>query len=616
MDVSDNKASAKNTLGSRIVMLVIAAGLLLPLCFNWSQFAPYNLQGGASWIASSILLVLTLVFLWVNRRKQWLCLPESKHMFAFIGICVLLTLLTVPHIFTEPELFFQGFSLLVVFIVVLWFALRRYSLIISVPFLVIAMFETGAYYRYKTLFNSMVLAEAIECSKEELLAYATVTNIGLLVIGILVVTGILYALCRVMGAMSKRSIAGVMLALVVSVYILYPFVPISCTSFSQLGVIGTFQRTKRMFKDIKRASNAVTAHLDSLPSPADKPSTLTTLKGNEGCVIVFHIGESVRADRCGFNGYERNTTPNLSANPRLINWKRCVASTPTTVTCLSVLMTNARRDTEDISEGNQEMHATCGSVMDLFKANGFAVQSFFGALSRQSLRADKVLRMLTSATEARHYTNNDVMETVEQVKQCLQKTGNKNVFLFINNEGSHSPFYMYDQKNPPFTPALQVLYPSPRYEADVRNAYDNTVHYNDAFVHRVLQQLAGRPYVYVYVSDHGEYLGDYEGIWGRARATAERDFFFRTQGGAGVSAFAVASPEYEKLNPQFAQAVAAMKNSQRLTIGHEHFFHTLLGLVGMQTPYYNAELDLCSPEVKPYTGPEPEDWPEHLKNDK
>lgn len=565
--------------GSLLIMLVLAACLMLPLCFNWDQFAPYNLQGGASWIGSSVLLVLTVIFLWLNRRKKWLCLPSVKQLAALMGICVLMTLITAPHVIIEPEMSFHCLAIMSALVCLLWLLMRRYCLIILVPFMLVGMFEAGAYYRFKVLFNSMLLAESIECSKEELMTYITAENISLLIVGLAIVVGVLYVLCRVMSSMSKRSIVGTLLALVVSVYLLYPFVPNSCTSFSQLGVIGTYKRTNRMFKDIKRASNAVTSYLEQLPSPASNSSSLPSMKGNEGCVIVFHIGESVRADRCGFNGVDRDTTPHLSANTHLISWRRCVAAAPTTVNSLVVLLTDARRDIVDITNDNQEMKATCGSVMDLFKANGFAVHCFFGALSRQSLRADRVLRMLTSSTESRHYTNDDVMETVEQVKQCLQKTGNKNVFMLINNEGSHSPFYMYDHNNPPFTPSLHVLNPSSHYKAEVCNAYDNTVHYTDLFVHRVLKQLEGRPYVYVYVSDHGEYLGDYNGTWGRGRATTERDFFFRSQG-AGVCAFAIASPEYERLNPQFAQAVEALKKSRRLTIGHEHFFHTLLGLVG------------------------------------
>ncbi|MBQ2379181.1 MAG: sulfatase-like hydrolase/transferase [Akkermansia sp.] len=616
MDVNDNKENGGKNTGSKLLVLLIALGMMMPMFCNWEQYVPTNLQGGASWVASGLLLVLMCAFVWVNRRKQWLCLPPTRQLLPFVGVCIVLTLVTSPHIMLSPSAFCHCLVILVLVVTSLWLLMRRYSLILLAPIMLVGMFETGAHFRFKILLNSMLLAEALECSKDELMTYVTVTNISMLIAGVAFVAGVLYLLCRVITPMSKRSLGGLLLAMAALLYMMFPMLTDTYTNISHLGTFGTCKRSFRMFRDIKRASGAVGEYIESLPSPAEKPSEMPLLKDDDGCVIVFHIGESVRADRCGFNGYERDTTPNLSANPRLINWERCVASGHTTVNCLAALLTDARRDLDDINESNQEMKATCGSVMDLFKANGFAVHSFYGAFNRQSMRADKVLRMLTSASDERHYTNNDVMETVEQVKRCLQKTGNKNVFMFINNEGSHTHFYMYDQKNPPFTPSLHVVNTSPRYGDAIRNAYDNTIHYTDKFVHRVLEQLKGRPYVYVYVSDHGEYIGDYNGTWGRGKAISERSFFFSTQGGSGVSAFAVASPEYEQLNPQFAQAVAQLKESRRMTIGHEHFFHTLLGLVGMKTPYYNAELDLCSPEAKPYTGPEPEDWPDYLSPDK
>lgn len=42
-----------------------------------------------------------------------------------------------------------------------------------------------------------------------------------------------------------------------------------------------------------------------------------------------------------------------------------------------------------------------------------------------------------------------------------------------------------------------------------------------------------------------------------------------------------------------------------MSIGQEHIFHTLLGIFGIQTPYYDEELDLSSDKAKPYTGPHP-----------
>lgn len=598
--------------GTLILLGVYVASLLVPLCVGIDQYSFTNLPGGASWWGSLGVLILGVVLLMINRKKHWLCLPPAKPLAALLGICLLLTILTAPHVAIEPEITFHCFAFLLALCCLAWLLLRKFCVIILLPLLLLGIFETGAYYSYKVLYNSVILAEALECSKTELLTYVTVTNITLLIAAFALIGGLLYLLCRVLGSMSKRSVAGLLVFVAASVYLLLPFVPYTCSSFSQVGFAGTYKRVNRMFKDLKRAKNSTTSMLANLPSPADKPSSIPALSGEDGCVVVFHIGESVRGDRCGYSGYSRNTTPHLSANPHLVYWKRCVASTSLTISSLAVLLTDARRGTAYIRSGEEGMNASCGSVLDLFKANGFAVHCFQGALHRQSLRADSVLRLLTSACDARHSTQEDVMESVDQIKDCLQKTGKRNLFILVNNEGSHAPFYMYDQKNPPFTPSLHVWSPTSNDEDAVRNAYDNTIHYTDLFVHRVLQQLKGRPFVYVYVSDHGEYLGDYDGTWGRARASSQKAFFHQTQG-AGVSAFVVTSPEFESLHPRLAGAVAQLRKSQHLTIGHEHFFHTLLGLVGVETPYYQAKLDLCSPEAEAYTGPQPSDWPDYLK---
>ncbi len=42
-----------------------------------------------------------------------------------------------------------------------------------------------------------------------------------------------------------------------------------------------------------------------------------------------------------------------------------------------------------------------------------------------------------------------------------------------------------------------------------------------------------------------------------------------------------------------------------MTVGQEHVFHTLLGLFGVQTPWYNPLLDLTRPGALPYSGPRP-----------
>ena len=66
------------------------------------------------------------------------------------------------------------------------------------------------------------------------------------------------------------------------------------------------------------------------------------------------------------------------------------------------------------------------------------------------------------------------------------------------------------------------------------------------------------------------------------------------------------SPEFAALHPEFAEALQRLRRHAAFTVGQEHIFHTLLGLVGLQTPHYREELDLCPPAARPYTGPCPE----------
>ena len=122
-------------------------------------------------------------------------------------------------------------------------------------------------------------------------------------------------------------------------------------------------------------------------------------------------------------------------------------------------------------------------------------------------------------------------------------------------------------------------------------------------MHRIASLLRGRPWVYLYISDHGEYLG-HDGIWGRA-ALGESSLDYHSTGGCRVGMFILTSPELEQLHPHFAAALQQLRAHTALTVGQEHIFHTLLGLFDLRTPYYNPALDLSSPAAQPYTGPRP-----------
>ena len=80
----------------------------------------------------------------------------------------------------------------------------------------------------------------------------------------------------------------------------------------------------------------------------------------------------------------------------------------------------------------------------------------------------------------------------------------------------------------------------------------------DAYIQRIAEGLKGRPFVYIYVSDHGEFLGE-DDKWGRTWIFSERDSVsglqaYRRSAGSQVGMFILPSDEWLHLHPHFQRA--------------------------------------------------------------
>lgn len=345
----------------------------------------------------------------------------------------------------------------------------------------------------------------------------------------------------------------------------------------------------------------------TLTSPASKPSSLDTLQGNEGAVCILHIGESVRADRLSINGWKNDTTPWLREQSNLINFPDCISLAGDTCNAFIAILTDARCNVTESQR--QDLMPTCGSLLDLFAANRFHCYSFWGVGAFNDKLAKKFTNLALSVTrsaEQNYQCNEEPWEQVEQIAACVsRKKGN--LFLMINNEGSHMPFHRYNEKNPPFRPTSpQAFYNNPKHNPEERekadNAYDNTIHYTDEYIRRLVSVFQGRPFVYIYVGDHGEYIG-HDNMWMRGTVSKPADYY--ASSGCRVPFFILISPELVALHPHFREAMEQLRGHTSLLTSHEHIFHTLLGFFGINSPYYNPELDLCSPQVEPYRGLHP-----------
>lgn len=485
---------------------------------------------------------------------------------------------------------------------VLWALLRKWALVLWVPFMFLELLQLGCYVQYGSCLNSLVVAESLECSMEEALAYITPLNLCLLAAA----CALIYGLCRLQVWILRpcRRLALLNTGLLSGAFALgfAALVPPHHQSEIYYWPAAEYARLYTTFAEALGNNGVVIETAENLPSAADPAPRGSVLHGQEGVVLVLHVGESVRSDHMSLNGYGRDTTPWLRSLPGLVNYPDCISAACDTCRAEIAILTDARRD---LVSGPPEHRPHVGSVLDILDAAGFGVYSFFGQRVAQQLKYDRVVRVLTRCSRERFNAPGMPWTSVPQMEGVLRQNPRQNMVFFINNEGSHTPFNNFDPAAAPFLPATSSFQAPSAQAEKVTNAYDNTIHYTDEYMRRVAALLQGRPFVYLYVSDHGEYLGD-DGIWGRAAMGDNTARYHATQG-CRVPLLVFCSPEFTALHPHFAQALDSLRAHSSMRVGHEHVFHTLLGLFGIRSPYYNPALDLTAPSAEPYSGPMPQD---------
>lgn len=573
-------------------LLHVVVGLLL-----WEL--PFAFEvGWWFWIAPAAAVLTALSALLLRGRYM----PPQGFLWRLLLITLVFNLVGNPMFCASPLA--PGVALLMGMgaICLLWALLGRLSAVFWVPFVFVEMAQIVAFFQYGTRFNSLVLAESLEASPEEIMAYVNPVNVILACLALALVVVLVRWLCRTMRGQSRLS--------------LLCFGTLSCTlaQLCEVALPPHHQSAEQhlwpfcevvylcdSYQEAIEHNIAVVSLAEGLTSPADEPSSCEFVHPDSGIVFVLHIGESVRADAMSINGYGRDTTPWLRRQPRVINFPDCISCVADTCQAQIVLLTDARRGIHDATPG---MQPTTGSVLDLLHKHGFEVFSFFGQRCGQQLKYDRVVRILTRISTERFNAPGSPWEAVPQIKRVLDEHPGENLAFFVNNEGSHTPFSHFDHDNPPFAPA-NADFQNPEAHADeIRNAYDSTIHYTDEYWRRVCELLKGRPFVYLYVSDHGEYLGQ-DGIWGRGGLGNSKMSYLKTTG-CRVGMFVITSPELEALHPHFAEAIRQLQSHTQMTVAQEHVFHTILGLFGIETKFYNPELDLCNPQVRPYEGEKPD----------
>lgn len=348
-------------------------------------------------------------------------------------------------------------------------------------------------------------------------------------------------------------------------------------NFSPVNYLGSFQRYfSRFHKNRQIAQNRIALDKIFEFSANDLPENLN---------IIVVIGESLRADHMGINGYQRQTTPRLAKVKNLINF-RSQARFNTTSPAITSLLSH-RLDAEFVEIPPEK------SLINLMKNLGFHT-SWFSAQSSKEF-GNGMLNIM--ALESDEYFFRDRLKTsikpdekpydevlLPFLKSAIKHPG-KN-FILLHSFGSHIRYHdRYPENFKKYQPECTST-PSSCDKQSLVNSYDNSVFYSDYFLSEAINSLKGTNSIMFFVSDHGNFLGE-NGQFanGNASKTAHPEHV--------VPMMIYATQELRKQSDFKQRLDRARANSQKM-LNNDYFFDSILGCSGIKSSLIDKrKFNLC-----------------------
>ncbi|HVJ37386.1 MAG TPA: phosphoethanolamine--lipid A transferase [Stenotrophomonas sp.] len=249
-------------------------------------------------------------------------------------------------------------------------------------------------------------------------------------------------------------------------------------------------------------------HAPKLPIGEDASATPRAPQARPRLLLIV-LGETMRAQNFGLDGYARQTTPELAQVDGLVNFPdmhSCGTSTEVSVPCMF-----SPWGRHDYNEDRIRSHQSLLHVLDhagigvLWRDNQSGCKGVCDGLPIQALDDAKV--------EGLCHDGRCMDEVLLQdlAAQVRARPGDRVVVL--HQLGNHGPSYYerYPATFARFGPACQNPDLGQCSREQIVNAYDNAVLYTDHFLNRAIGALRAMPdydTAMIYLSDHGESLGE------------------------------------------------------------------------------------------------------------
>jgi lipid A ethanolaminephosphotransferase len=296
-------------------------------------------------------------------------------------------------------------------------------------------------------------------------------------------------------------------------------------------------------------------------------------------VVILVIGEAARAKNFQLYGYNRPTNPLLS-KAGVIALKNATACATYTTAAVRCMLSNV-----DSSLPFSRQYEPLPSYL---QRNGVDVIWRTRNWGEPPLKVQTYQRAgdLSADCAGARCAYDEVL--LSGLERRIKASSSQRVLVVLHQSGSHGPAYYekYPTEFEYFKPVCKSVELGNCSHDELVNAYDNTILYEDYFLSRVigvLKQLQDTATLMIYVSDHGESLGEYgmylHGIPFSIAPDVQRDVPF----------IVWMSDEFVRLKAvQRGRLESQDMHSQR------DIFHTVMGAFSMHGNAYTGEYDIFS----------------------
>nr|WP_321522991.1 phosphoethanolamine transferase [uncultured Macellibacteroides sp.] len=295
--------------------------------------------------------------------------------------------------------------------------------------------------------------------------------------------------------------------------------------------------------------------------------------------VVFVLGESLRPDHLGLNGYARNTTPLLSKE-HIISFPGVYTEYTYTNRSIPHILTRADSIHPDRAYTEE-------SFISLFNASNFYTVWLANQESAQTYsyfmhECDSLF--YANIEKSSYVFDNWVDGSLLPLFDNALKSPDQKRLVILHTIGSH---WWY---NSHYTDQFAVYQPTTKSKIissctteEMINSYDNTILYTDYFLKELIDRLKNERAILIYLSDHGEALGE-DGIWLHA---AESAYTHTT------ACMVWMSEQYKSDYPERYEE--ALKNREK-RMRTDFLFHSLLDAAGIDSHYKEPSLSIFTSE--------------------